>query len=87
MRKLCCDRDLDACRTIQAILEGAGIACDVRHETTASLFGGKGITSEWPEVWIEDDDRFDEAWALLNGDLPDGEADSDPDDDDPDEPE
>ena len=51
----------------------------------ASLFGGKGITSEWPEVWIEDDDRFDEAWALLNGDSPDGEPDSDPDDDDPDE--
>lgn len=65
MKKLCCEQQVEECEAIKAMLEQEGIPCVIRHEATASLFGtGPGM--EWPEVWVINDEQFDEAWAILN---------------------
>ena len=65
MKKLCCENSLEGCEAIKAIVEAAGIPCVIRNEATASLFG-RQAGFEWPEVWVVNDEQFDQAWALLN---------------------
>jgi len=65
VKKLCCENSLEGCEAIKAAIEAAGIPCVIRNEATASLFVDQAGL-EWPEVWVVNDEQFDQAWALLN---------------------
>jgi hypothetical protein len=63
MKKLCCDPDAEVCNRLKVNLESVGIACTVRHEAQPGLFDDRD--RRLPELWVLDDSRFDEAWALV----------------------
>jgi len=83
MKKLCCEEDLELCHELKARLEEKGIACVVKHEGQDLLLGGNRplVGSTLPEVWIADDNRFEEACRIAAREsgpaMPDSESEPD----------
>jgi hypothetical protein len=46
------------------MLESAGIACTLRNEVSAGLSPEIPISESTPELWIEDDQRLEEALEI-----------------------
>lgn len=63
MKKLCCDPDPEVCNRLKIKLESAGIACTMRHEAQPGLFDGSD--TRLPELWVLDDNRFNDAWEII----------------------
>jgi hypothetical protein len=63
---------LGRCDLLKHILEAHGIECFIKNEQ-GSLTAGAGwgvpgnpsLPFSWPEIWIYDDDKLEEAKALL----------------------
>ena len=79
MKKLCCEKDLESCHELKALLESRGIPCVVKSPEQVPLFEARGLSREsaLPELWVSRDEQFEEAWAILNG-AAEPEADSGP---------
>lgn len=64
MRKLYATPSLSECDVLKSILESNEIKCFIKNETnwyaTASV-----VADTMPEIWIINDDQFEEALAIL----------------------
>lgn len=80
MKLLCCDWDAELCELMKTKLESKGIACVVKEADETPLLGqhAPGPTADRPCLWIGDDDRFEEAWDIVNGAAADDSADAEP---------
>ena len=66
MKKLYSSEDRFMIQRVKETLEGNGFPCTIKNE---SLSGGSGelpYFDTWPEVWLLDDNRYDEAVLLLH---------------------
>ena len=53
------------CDLRKGVLESHGIRCMIKNELLAPLAGGIPAPEVWPELWVLDDDRAEEAIQLL----------------------
>lgn len=53
------------CSVRKSMLESHGIRCVIKNELLAPLAGGIPAPEVWPELWVVDDDRVEEAIQLL----------------------
>ena len=67
MRKVYTSTDLIECGLRKTVLESHGIRCIIKNELLSPLAGGIPAPEVWPELWILDDERLDEALELLAG--------------------
>lgn len=51
---------------VQNILENAGIAATLKNEFVGSASGDLSFLSTWPEVWILNENDYDQAMHLVN---------------------
>lgn len=51
---------------LKNVLESAGIECEVRGEYRRSAIGELPVGESFIELWIVDDDRLEEARAILD---------------------
>ncbi len=65
MKKIYENIDFTRVGYLQSILESAGIATLVKNEGPSSLSGLIAVGQCYPELWIVDEDRYDEAMAVL----------------------
>ena len=65
MKKVYTGTNLVDCSFRRTILESHGIQCLIKNELLSPLAGGVPEPEVWPELWILDDERFDEAVKLL----------------------
>lgn len=49
---------------LKDLLESAGIACFIKNEVAAQLFGEVPLSEAVPELWIDDDSRLAEAMEI-----------------------
>ena len=54
---------------MQALLQQAGIECEVRHQALSGALGELPPIECWPEVWIHDDRDYDRAMALVEREI------------------
>ena len=64
MKRVLSSPNLIEITQLKDVLESAGIACFTRNESTSGLLGEVPLTEGTPELWIEDDQRLDEALQL-----------------------
>ncbi len=58
---------------LRNVLQGAGIACFVKNEILGMAAGDLPPTECWVELWVLDDDRFEDAQRILeNGPVGEG---------------
>jgi hypothetical protein len=50
---------------LKNLLEEQGIECMIKNEFSGGGVGDLAPLDTWPEVWINDDDLFDRAQALI----------------------
>ncbi len=74
MKKVYTSTSLMECSLRKTFLESNGIRCLIRNELLAPLAGGIPAPEVWPELWVLDDDRIEEAVQLLDVDEQDGGA-------------
>jgi putative acetyltransferase len=65
VKKIYTSADVLQCSLRKAILEACGIRCQIRNEGLTQLYGQVPFTAGWPEVWVLDDGRYEEAQAIL----------------------
>ena len=65
MRKLITVPNLAQCDLLKAVLESHGIECVVRNENLATLSGDIPFTDIMPEIWVVNDEQFEEASDVL----------------------
>jgi putative acetyltransferase len=70
MRRIYTGGEVTQCAVRKAVLESCGIACEVRNEGLAQLYGEIPFSQVWPELWVFDDARYEEACAILERSLP-----------------
>jgi len=51
---------------VRNVLESHGIACIVKNDYLAGAAGELPPTECWPELWVLDDSRFEEALAIVS---------------------
>lgn len=51
---------------LKNVLQDKGIECSVINEYSAGGAGDLATFDTWPELWVSDDDRFDEAESILH---------------------
>ncbi len=66
MRKVYTSTSLVDCSFRKSILESHGIRCLIRNELLSPLAGGIPAPEVLPELWIIDEERFEEALKLLD---------------------
>jgi hypothetical protein len=54
---------------LKNILESGGIECVVRNSYLAAAMGEIPPIECWPELWVVEDEQFEEAQAVLKGAL------------------
>ncbi len=64
MRKVFEDPDFTKVGWYESILNAQGIATELRNEEISAVTGSPYVGA-YPELWVVDDDRYDEALALL----------------------
>lgn len=50
---------------LKNVLESCHITCEVRGEYRRAAMGQVPITESWVELWVVDDDRFEEAQSII----------------------
>ena len=68
MKFLFADKSLGRCDMLKAVLESNGVPCMIKNEFMPFSTAGIGIFGTepiYPELWVVDDDQYDEALALL----------------------
>ena len=68
MKKIKTYRTLSDCDQARLLLEGSGIACSIRNEYTANTAAGGPLAPlpfAQPELWILDESREQDAYAIL----------------------
>lgn len=65
MRKVFEHRDYHEVGLCESILQSNGIETTIKNQNVSSLAGDIPFTSAYPELWILDDSRYDEAISLL----------------------
>ena len=65
MRKLYSSEDRFMIQRVKEMLEGSGFSCIIKNEHLSSGSGELPYFDTWPEVWLLDDSRYDEAVLLL----------------------
>ena len=77
MKKICGDSDIEVCDRLRALLESRGIPCVLRAEHEPVLGGENSpLARPMPELWLVNDEQFDEAMALIHGEPPETSSDS-----------
>ncbi|MFH0779041.1 MAG: DUF2007 domain-containing protein [Candidatus Eisenbacteria bacterium] len=66
MKKVYTSTNLIECSFRRTILESQGIRCMIKNELLSPLAGGIPAPEVWPELWILDDERIEEAIQLLD---------------------
>jgi len=68
MKKLFTDKSMSRCEIVKGILESSGIPCYIKNEFVV-LSAGQGplgpLPFFWPELWVLDDDQYQEAKEIL----------------------
>jgi hypothetical protein len=62
MKMLFSSTDLSEASSVKTLLSGAGIPCAILHDAMSPAMLQKAL---YPEVWVENDEDFLEASALL----------------------
>jgi len=68
MKFLLSDKSLGRCDVLKAILESSGIECVLKNEYmpfSSAGFGVFGLEPVYPELWVVDDEKYDEAMSIL----------------------
>jgi len=70
MKRLMTEPNLTKCDVLKAVLESSGIACAIKNEHSSrtagvGFVGPLGFAT--PELWVLDDDRFEEAKEIAKG--------------------
>lgn len=68
MKKIYTSISLEDCAVRKGILESHGIRCFIKNELLSPLAGVIPAPEVWPELWILDEERFEEAFRLLEAD-------------------
>lgn len=66
MKKLYSTDDRVRAGHIQSILEERGIRCLIKNQSLSGAIGELPPIECWPELWIIDDDEFDQARELID---------------------
>lgn len=66
MKKVYTSANLMECSFRKTILESHGIRCMIKNELLSPLGGVIPAPEVWPELWILDDERTEEAIQLLD---------------------
>jgi hypothetical protein len=66
MRKVYGSQLLPMVGHLRNVLEAHGIECLLKNEFTSGAIGELPPGECWPELWIMDDARFDEAAAIVS---------------------
>jgi hypothetical protein len=66
MRKVYGSQLLPMVGHLRNVLEAHGIECLLKNEFTTGAIGELPPTECWPELWVMDDMRFDEAAAIVS---------------------
>jgi len=69
MKFLLTDKSLGKCDMLQAVLESNGIECVLKNEHipfSTSGVGVFGVEAVYPELWVIDDEQYDDAMTLLS---------------------
>jgi hypothetical protein len=64
MKRLFSSPDLVAVTHLKDLLDDASIACFIKNEVAAQLFGDIPKSEAVPELWIDDDSRLAEAMEI-----------------------
>lgn len=68
MKFLCSDKSLGRCDMLKALLEANGIECVLKNEYMPFSGSGIGVFSPdpvYPELWVVDDNQYDEAMVVV----------------------
>ena len=65
MRKLWTGTDPLRLALLRSELEAKGIRFSIRNEDLQTAVGELPQIAVWPEIWIQDDERFHEAQEIL----------------------
>ena len=66
MKKIYTSEDRFLVQSAKDALELAGIECHLRNQYAAGGAGDLSPLECWPEIWLADDDKYDEAIELLH---------------------
>jgi len=64
MKRILSSPNLIEITQLKGVLESAGIACFVKIEVSAGLMGEVPLTECTPELWIEQEQRLEEAMQM-----------------------
>jgi hypothetical protein len=67
LKKIYTSTNLAECSLRKGVLESHGIRCIIKNELLSPLAGVVPAPEVWPELWILDDEKLDEALELLAG--------------------
>lgn len=65
MKKVYSAENLPMSGYIKSLLESCGIECVLRNQNLAGAMGELPPIECWPEVWVLDDDDYDEALHIV----------------------
>lgn len=65
MKKLKTFSGITECHLYRSVLKLNGIDCFVRNDDISPLSGVLPLGDAWPELWIYDDDAYDQAMKIL----------------------
>jgi Putative prokaryotic signal transducing protein len=65
MKRVYTGSTLSDCSVRRSVLESHGIQCVIKNEFLSPLAGGIPAPEVWPELWVLDDERAEEAIRLL----------------------
>ena len=51
---------------LKNVLQGSGIECQIINEYASGGVGDLAAFETWPELWVSDNDQFDEAEVILS---------------------
>lgn len=66
MEKVYSSENLIMAGHVKSLLESNGIVCIIKNQNLASGVGELPPVECWPEVWVINDENYDEAMNLVN---------------------
>jgi hypothetical protein len=68
MKKLKSSESLITINHWKNILEGEGIACEIRNQHLGSIVGEMPFVEVWPQIWVVNNLDYDRALQLISDD-------------------
>ena len=66
MKKVYSNENIAIVHNIKNVLENSGIEAIVKGQDRSSIAGGIPATDCWPEIWILDDSREEDALRIVS---------------------